>query len=61
MAEESMAWHGMACLESLEQQGGEDFLRSLAEVSNRLGAGKHERSEGREGYRERPLHTRRAG
>lgn len=67
MAEDSMAF-----LESLGQLGGEDFLRSLAErvlaqlmeceVSNRLGAGKHERSEGREGYRngyrERPLHTR---
>jgi transposase-like protein len=62
----------MAFWESLGQQGGEDFLRSLVErvleqlmafeVTNRIGAAKHERTEGREthrnGYRERSLHTR---
>jgi putative transposase len=67
MADESMAFW-----EWLGQQGGEDFLRSLAErvleqlmdfeVSNRIQAGRQERSEDRQtyrnGYRERPLHTR---
>jgi transposase-like protein len=67
MTEDSMAF-----LESLGQHGGEDFLRSLAErvleqlmefeVTNRIGAAKHERAEGRgayrNGYRERPLNTR---
>jgi len=59
-------------LELLDHAGGEDFLKSLAErvleqlmefeVTNRIGADKHERAEGRatyrNGYRERPLHTR---
>lgn len=67
MAEDSMAFW-----EALGQQGGEDFLKSLMErvleqlmdfeVSNRIGAGRHERTADREtqrnGYRERPLHTR---
>jgi putative transposase len=68
----TMADDSMAFWEALGQQGGEDFLRSLAErvldrlmdfeVSNRIGAARHERTEDREtyrnGYRERPLHTR---
>lgn len=59
-------------LELLDHAGGDDFLKSLAErvleqlmefeVTNRIGADKHERAEGRatyrNGYRERPLHTR---
>lgn len=59
-------------MELLDHAGGEDFLKSLAErvleqlmefeVTNRIGADKHERAEGRatyrNGYRERPLHTR---
>jgi len=59
-------------LELLDHAGGEDFLKSFAErvleqlmefeVTNRIGADKHERAEGRatyrNGYRERPLHTR---
>jgi transposase-like protein len=59
-------------LELLDHAGGADFLKSLAErvleqlmefeVTNRIGADKHERAEGRatyrNGYRERPLHTR---
>lgn len=67
MAEDSMAF-----LERIGQQGGEDFLRALAErvlehlmdfeVSNQIQAGRHERNEERvayrNGYRERPLHTR---
>lgn len=67
MAEDSMAF-----LEWLGQQGGENFLRVLTErvleqlmdfeVSNRILAGRHERTEERRsyrnGYRERPLHTR---
>ena len=62
----------MAVLEWLEQRGGEDFLRTLMEraleqpmefeVSNRIGADRHERTQERQnyrnGYRERPLHTR---
>jgi putative transposase len=62
----------MAFTEWLGQQGGEDFLRTLAEkvlerlmefeVSNQIQAGRHERSEDRvayrNGYRERPLSTR---
>jgi putative transposase len=62
----------MAFWENLGHQGGEDFLRSLVErvlaqfmdfeVMNRIGAAKHERTEGREtqrnGYRARALHTR---
>ena len=67
-----MTDQSMAFWESLGQQGGEDFLRTLVQrvleqlmefdVANRIGADKHERSEEREthrnGYRERPLHTR---
>ena len=67
-----MADNSMAFLEALGNSGGEDFLKSLAErvleqlmdfeVTNRLGASKHERADQREGYRngyrERPLHTR---
>ncbi|CAI8889616.1 transposase [Methylocaldum szegediense] len=67
-----MADKSMAFLEWLGQQGGEDFLRTLAErvldplmefeVSNRIQAERYERTEGRQtyrnGYRERPLHTR---
>ena len=59
-------------LELLDHAGGDDFLKALAErvleqlmefeVTNRIGADKHERAEGRatyrNGYRERPLHTR---
>jgi transposase-like protein len=59
-------------LELLDHAGGDDFLKSLAErvleqlmefeVTNRIGADKHERAKGRatyrNGYRERPLHTR---
>ena len=59
-------------LELLDHAGGDDFLKSLAErvleqlmefeVTNRIGADKHERAESRatyrNGYRERPLHTR---
>jgi putative transposase len=67
MTEDSMAF-----LEWMGQQGGEDFLRGLAErvleqlmdfeVSNRIQAGRHERNGDRQtyrnGYRVRPLHTR---
>lgn len=67
-----MADDSMAFWEAIGQQGGEDFLRSLAErvleqlmefeVSNRIQAGRHERTEERQtyrnGYRERTLHTR---
>lgn len=62
----------MAFSEWLEQHDGEDFLRVLMErllgqlmefeVSNRIGAERHERNSERQtyrnGYRERPLHTR---
>jgi len=67
MAEDSMAF-----LEWMGQQGGEDFLRALTErvleqlmdfeVSNRIQARRHERTDDRQtyrnGYRERSLHTR---
>ncbi len=67
-----MARESLPFLELLDHAGGEDFLKSLAErvleqlmefeVTNRIGADKHERAEGRatyrNGYRERPLHTR---
>lgn len=66
-----MADKSMAFLEWLGQQGGEDFggpservLDQLMEfeVSNQIQAGRHERTEGRQtyrnGHRERPLHTR---
>ena len=62
----------MTFWEVLGQQGSEDFLRSLMErvleqlmdfeVTNRIQAGRHERTDTRQthrnGYRERPLHTR---
>ena len=62
----------MASQRWLEQHGGEDFLRALMErtleqlmefeVSHRIGASRHERNAERQnyrnGYRERPLHTR---
>ncbi|MBP1151942.1 transposase-like protein [Methylocaldum sp. RMAD-M] len=67
-----MAKESMALVEWLGQQGGEDFLRTLTErilerlmdfeVSNRIQAERHERTEDRQayrnGYRERSLHTR---
>lgn len=67
-----MAKDSLPFLELLDHAGGDDFLKSLAErvleqlmefeVTNRIGADKHERAEGRatyrNGYRERPLHTR---
>ncbi len=62
----------MAFSEWLEQHGGSDLLRALMErmleqlmefeVANRIGAERHERNSDRQtyrnGYRERPLHTR---
>ncbi len=62
----------MAFSEWLEQHGGSDGLRALMErmleqrmefeVANRIGAERHERNSDRQtyrnGYRERPLHTR---
>ena len=67
MTEDSMTFQTW-----LAQHSGEDFLRALMErllgqlmefeVSNRIGADRHERAEQRQtyrnGYRERPLHTR---
>ncbi|HNK51715.1 MAG TPA: IS256 family transposase [Nitrospira sp.] len=67
MTDDSMAFQRW-----LEQHGGEDFLRALMErtleqlmefeVSHRIGASRHERNAERQnyrnGYRERPLHTR---
>ena len=67
MTDDSMAFQRW-----LEQHGGEDFLRGLMErilgqllefeVSNRIGAERHERNADRQtyrnGYRERPLPTR---
>ncbi len=67
-----MANNSMAFIDQLSQLGGEDFLRQLsqavlqqlmeADVSNLIGADLHERSGERtayrNGYRERPLHTR---
>lgn len=67
-----MASNSMAFIDQLSQLGGEDFLRQLsqavlqqlmeADVSNLIGADLHERSGERtayrNGYRERPLHTR---
>lgn len=67
MADESMAF-----AEYIRQQGGEDFLRGVVEtvlarlmdyeVGNQIGAGRHERSDARQayrnGYRERILSTR---
>jgi transposase-like protein len=67
-----MADDSMAFVQQIQQQGGEDFLRSLVEsvlaklmdyeVSNQIGAGLHERNGDRgayrNGYRERALHTR---
>jgi putative transposase len=66
--EKTMTDDRMAFWEHLGQQGGEDFLRSLAErvleqlmdfeVANQSQAGRHERTEERQtyrnGYRERP-------
>ena len=62
----------MAFQRWLEHHGGEDFLRGLMErilgqlmefeVASRIGAERHERNSERQtyrnGYRERPLHTR---
>ena len=67
-----MTRDSLPCLELLYHAGRDDFLKSLAErvleqlmefeVRNRIGADQHERAEGRatyrNGYRERPLHTR---
>ena len=67
-----MADDSMTFWDVLGQQGSEDFLRSLMErvleqlmdfeVTNGIQAGWHERTEARQayrnGYRERPLHTR---
>lgn len=67
-----MTKDSLSFLELLDHAGGDDFLKSLAErvleqlmefeITNRIGADKHERAEGRatyrNGYRERPLHTR---
>ena len=70
--EKTMAEDSMAFAQWVKQQGGEDFLSSLVEavlgrlmeyeVSNQLGAGRHERTGERNGYRngyrERMLNTR---
>ena len=67
MTDDSMAFQRW-----LEHHGGEDFLRGLMErilgqlmefeVASRIGAERHERNSERQtyrnGYRERPLHTR---
>lgn len=67
-----MADDSMAFIDRLKQQGGGDFLRSLVEsiladlmdceVSNQIGADRHERNGERKayrnGYRDRILHSR---
>ena len=72
LGELTMADDSMTFWDVLGQQGSEDFLRNLMErvleqlmdfeVTNGIQAGRHERSEARQtyrnGYRERPLHTR---